>query len=448
MAHDAMSSGIAGQTERNLPERGEESPPAGDGSLTRFSPRKAWGAVLLLMVVGVINTVDRALPGILVEPIKHELGLSDTAIGLINGFGFLVVYALVGIPIARIADRGAYGLVVSVCLGLWSLMTVLGSATQTGLQFAITRMGVALGEAGFTPASHAFIARNFKPEARGTPLAVLTLSLPIAICIGFWLGAYLGETIGWRSTFLVMGLFGLALAPLVLFVLGPRQALASAGTAKSMSFGPVRQLLKKPSFLLIMAGGSAISMGGYVLVSFTPAFLMRVHGMQLGEVGALYGLASGIAGGAGLLISGLLADRLSRRDPRWSLWVVSLMIAAVLPFGYAAFLVENSYLAIAMMAVYQIIGVAYFAPVIAATHRLAPEAVRATASAVLLAVGALTGGIGPLLAGIISDSLQAELGDRAIGTAMLVSPAFFTVAGLLFLLANITYQRDVIKEGS
>ena len=134
------------------------------------APRRAWAAVILLALVGTLNYADRFLPAVLAEPIKEDLALSDTAIGVINGFGFLVVYAVLGIAIARIADRGAFGLVISSCLALWGAMTMLGGAVQSGFQLALTRVGVAVGEAGSTPAAHAYVARNFPPERRAAPL--------------------------------------------------------------------------------------------------------------------------------------------------------------------------------------------------------------------------------------------------------------------------------------
>src|SRR5260370_11298413 len=113
-----------------------------------MSMTRAWTAVALLTLVGMINMIDRAMPGVMVEPIKHDLQLSNSALGLVNGFGFLLVYSVMGIPIARLADRAAYGLVISGCIALWSAMTLLGSFVHNGWQLAVTRMGVALGEAG------------------------------------------------------------------------------------------------------------------------------------------------------------------------------------------------------------------------------------------------------------------------------------------------------------
>src|SRR5262249_37944948 len=149
---------------------------------------RRWAAVVLLTLVAILNYVDRFLPSVLAEPIKHDLALSDTAIGLINGFGFLVIYAVLGIPIARLADRGRQGVVIAACLGVWSAMTMLGGVALSGWQLALTRMGVAVGEAGSTPAAHAFIARSFPPARRAAPLAVLTLSAPLATMLALIAG--------------------------------------------------------------------------------------------------------------------------------------------------------------------------------------------------------------------------------------------------------------------
>jgi len=412
----------------------------------QFSRRRAWGAVLLLMLIGVVNVIDRLLPGILAEPIKHDLMLSDTAIGLINGFGFLVVYAVVGVPIARLSDRGIYGLVISGCLGIWSLMTLLGAATQAGWQLALTRMGVALGEAGSSPAAHAFIGRNFPPTGRGAPLAVLTLSIPFASLLALMAGGLLGEAVGWRMTFVIMGVLGLILSPLALLVMGPRQAAATGAPRPSLSLRPALLLLKKPSFLLTLFGSSFIGISGYTLATFSSAFLMRVHGMSLGEVGIKYGTAVGISGVISVLFAGLMADRLSRRDPRWVLWVVVLMICGLLPFSYAAFLVPNPWAALGLLMCANIIASAYMAPVVAAIQRLAPTQLRATASAMLALFTAMAGGAGPFITGMISDALQASMGPQALGRAMLVVPVAQTLAGILYLAATLTFRRDLVVE--
>ncbi|WP_231743231.1 MFS transporter [Mycobacterium sp. GA-2829] len=400
-------------------------------------PRRAWAAVALLAVVGTLNYADRFLPAVLAEPIKNDLALSDTAIGVINGFGFLIVYAVLGIFIARFADRGAFGSVVAVCLGLWGAMTMVGAVAQSGLQLALTRVGVAVGEAGSTPAAHAYVARNFAPERRAAPLAVITLSIPLASAASLIGGGLLAQSFGWRTAFVVMGAISVAFVPLVLVVIGRRQAMPVLDRAPRQRTAKPWDLLREPSYVVIVTGAACISIAGYSLTTFAPAFLIRSHGMSIGDVGLQYGIASGVAGIVGLLVVGRVADRLAARDPRWLLWLVAAMTAVLLPCSVAAFLVGSPALCVLFIALSYVIGTAYMAPSIAAIQRLVLPEQRATASAVFLFFGAVLGSAGPFVTGLISDALTAHLGSAALGRALLIVVPVAQVAALAcYLLAS------------
>ncbi|HET6733011.1 spinster family MFS transporter [Mycobacterium sp.] len=414
--------------------------------MTSHGPRRAWAAVVLLAIVGTLNYADRFLPAVLAEPIRTELALSDTALGVINGFGFLIVYAVLGIAIARIADRGAFGLVISVCLTLWGAMTMLGGAVQSGFQLALTRVGVAVGEAGSTPAAHAYVARNFAPERRAAPLAVITMSIPLASAASLLGGGLLAESLGWRTAFVVMGAISVLVAPIVIVVLGRRQDMPAEKLRPDEHSAKAWDLLKKPSYLAIVSGAACISVAGYSLTAFAPAYLVRVRGMSLGEVGLQYGLASGLTGIVGLLLVGRLADRLSRKDPRWLLWLVALMTAAMIPFSALAFVVDNRLLCVWFIALSYVVGTAYMAPSIAAIQRLARPEQRATASAIFLFFSAVVGAAGPFVTGVISDALKADLGNMALGRALLIVPAIQVVAVLCYLVASRRFVREIVEE--
>ncbi|MGU3500835.1 spinster family MFS transporter [Mycobacterium sp. C31M] len=408
------------------------------------TPRRAWAAVMVLALVGTLNYVDRFLPAVLAEPIKKDLALSDTAIGVINGFGFLTVYAVLGIVIARIADRGMFGAVIAGCLTLWGAMTMVGGAVQSGLQLALTRIGVAVGEAGSTPAAHAYVARNFAPERRSAPLAVITLAIPLASAASLLGGGLLAEHLGWRMAFVVMGAISVVVAPLVLWVVGTRQTLPAP---------PVRErgvnwwdLLRKPSFLAVVGGTSLISAAGYSLTTFAPAFLMRTRDMSLGEVGIEYGLATGATGILGLLIVGRVADRLAARDPRWLLWIVVAMTAILLPASALAFVVQSRTWCVLFLALGYVIGTAYMAPSIAAIQRLVLPEQRATASAIFLFFNATLGSVGPFLTGMISDTLTPELGPAGLGRALLILVPTMQLGALCcYALGARLYRRDIIE---
>ncbi|GFM18825.1 MULTISPECIES: spinster family MFS transporter [Mycobacteriaceae] len=411
-------------------------------------PRRAWAAVSVLAVVGTLNYADRFLPAVLAEPIRQDLALSDTAIGIINGFGFLAVYALIGIPIARISDRGAYGLVISGCLTLWGAMTMLGGAVQSGFQLALTRVGVAIGEAGSTPAAHAYVARNFVPERRAAPLAVITLAIPLASAASLIGGGLLAEALGWRWAFVAMGALSVAFVPVVLAVVGRRQNVPAEHVEMvAVQQLPVRwwDILRKPSYLAIVSGAACISVAGYALTTFAPAFLMRARGMTLGDVGLQYGIASGLTGIVGLIVVSRIADKLSGIDGRWLLWLVAAMTAALIPFSTLGFLVDSSTLSVCFIALSYVVGTAYMAPSIAAIQRLVSAEQRATASAIFLFFSAILGSVGPLLTGLISDALRTDHGDMSLGWALLsVVPVMQVGAIVCYLLASRRFLREIV----
>ncbi|BBX92347.1 MFS transporter [Mycolicibacterium boenickei] len=419
------------------------------GPADAHGPRRAWAAVALLTLVGTLNYVDRFLPAVLAEPIKHDLALSDTAIGVINGFGFLIVYAVLGIAVARIADRGTYGSVVAVCLTLWGTMTMLGGAVQSGFQLALTRVGVAVGEAGSTPAAHAYVARNFAPQRRAAPLAVLTFAIPLASGASLIGGGLLADNLGWRTAFVVMGAVSVLFAPLVLLLVGVRQSLPEVALRDPGTQTKWWALLRKRSFLSLVGGTAFIAAAGYSLTTFTPAFLMRTRSMSLSEVGWEYGLATGLAGVLGLLIVGRLADRLAVRDPRWLLWIVVLTTALLLPASVLAFTVSSRGACVWFLALSYIIGTSYMAPSIAAIQRLVVPEQRATASAIFLFFNATLGAVGPFVTGLISDTLTPDLGPHALGRALLILvPTLQLMAMGCYLMGTRWYRGDIVEDDS
>jgi MFS family permease len=355
---------------------------------------------------------------------------------------------VLGIAVARVADRGAFGAVTAACLTLWGTMTMLGGAVQSGFQLALTRVGVAVGEAGSTPAAHAYVARNFAPERRTAPLAVITFAIPLASGASLIGGGLLAENLGWRTTFVVMGAISVVFAPLVLLVVGARQSLPVAAPREQATTVKWWALLRKRSFLAVVGGTAFVSAAGYSLTTFSPAFLMRTRSMSLSEVGVEYGLATGLAGVLGLLIVGRLADRLAVRDPRWLLWIVVLTTALLLPASVLAFTVESRLACVWFLALSYVIGTAYLAPSIAAIHRLVLPEQRATASAIFLFFNATLGSVGPFVAGLISDALTADLGAHALGRALLILvPALQLLAMGCYLVAARWYRSEIVEVG-
>jgi predicted MFS family arabinose efflux permease len=409
------------------------------------SDARKWTAVIILTVVSILNFVDRFLPSILMEPIKHDLHLSDTQMGFINGFGFLLIYSVVALPVARLSDTGQYRAIICGSVVFWSLVTAVAGMAQNVVQLTAARLGVAVGESGSAPATHAFISRNFPVNRRSAPLAVLTLSAPLSSLIGLMLGGFLGQAVGWRATFVIMGCVGLVIAPLVFLILGrgeERSAQApSIGLIEALKF-----MLGKRTVWLVLLGSGFISSGSYALVVFGPAFMMRVHGMPLVEIGLQYGPALALAGIVSLLLTGTLLDRLTAADARWMLWFISLMILVLLPFTFAAFIVDSRSLTLIFIALGFVGGAAYLPPMVATLHRLVPVEMRATASALLILWASVTGGAGPFLVGVISDALKPHLGDHSLGRALLIVPCLQIPALVCYFIAAVSLRADIIPD--
>lgn len=409
---------------------------------------KPWAILLLLLLIGTLNYVDRVLPAVLAEPIKRDIALSDTALGLISGLGFLVIYGAATLPLARISDRGFYGSVIVGSVALWSAMTMLGGWATSASQLAASRMGVALGEAGGVPAAHAYINAHFPANKRTLALSVFTLCLPMGSMVGFVIGAAIGERLGWRSTFTIMGAAGLFLSVLAFAALPAARRQNRAFQQDTASPRPsLAGLFKKPSLVLALLGAAFVAMGGYAELTFTPAFLMRSHQLSLAEAGLLFGVCGGAAAVMMLLAIGWASDRLSIRDPRWLLGTVVVMIALSLPLSIAGFLAPSLGWALTGTSLNHGIAIAQNAPIFAALHRLAPSELRAQASALLLLAGALLGGVGPLAAGAISDALAPGLGSAALSRALLVVPAAYALGAVCLCLALITFRHDLSEEG-
>lgn len=264
----------------------------------------------VLTLVNIVNVMDRSLLSVLAEPIKHEFGLSDTQIGLLAGLAFAVVYGLVALPISRIADRGLYRSVIMVSLAVWSGLTALGGLSQNFWQLGAMRVGVAAGEAGLNPASHALISRLWSPERRGSAIAVFSLGVPLGAAAGAILAGTVAQAHGWRAAFFVIGPIGMAVLPL-LFLL-PRFKVAP-NVRGPIAWGSAFSLLRHPIYLKVWLACALASMFSFGCNAFAGPFFMRVHGMALSEIGMTLALTAVFGVGAGAFAGGLIFDAVKRR---------------------------------------------------------------------------------------------------------------------------------------
>lgn len=383
----------------------------------RQSGGRRWYVLGILSLVGMLNLVDRQILIILIEPIKHDLRLSDTQIGLLTGVTFAFVYAVGGLWLARVADRFSRPLVIAGAVMFWSVMTACGGLAGGFWQLAASRLGVAVGEAGSAPATHGLIAELFPSKNRALAIAIFATATPIGVMVGYGGGGWLAAALGWRSALVCVGTPGLLLGAFVaLTVRVPGQPHSTAQTDGSTA---IAFLLARPTYRHIIAGATLYAAWAYGLSAFQPSFLVRTHGFSIVQAGLWLGLITGLAGGAGTLLGGFLADRLGRRDVRWRQFVPAVGALAAAPFTLMALFVRDGHAAVLLLAVPSFGGLLYFAPSFGVVQSLAPPWARATASAMVLLVLSLVGqSTGPLLIGMTSDALSVTQGPSALRLAL------------------------------
>ena len=363
-----------------------------------------WPLVLLTFVY-ILNFVDRQLVGILGQPMKVELGLSDRQLGLLSGVAFALFYTTLGLPVARVAERKNRVSVIAISFALWSAMTALCGVARTVPQIALARLGVGIGEAGFAPTAQSLIADLLPPERRATALSLFSLGIPAGMLIGAVAGGWLAQSLGWRMAFLCLGVPGVGLAALLALVM--REPRTAAAPVEHPSLTQVAlSLWHAPGFVHMAAGASISSFAGYGLTSFAVPLLMRSYGLPLGEAATGFGMVAGVSIGIGIGSGGWLADRQRRDGGAGRIAAAGALIAALL-FPLTLSFSDPRLLALA--AVMPLAGAhLYFGPTYGVTVNSVGPKARATAIAILLmAMNAVGLGLGPLVVGMLSDGFAA-----------------------------------------
>lgn len=401
----------------------------------------------LLLLAYIFNFLDRQILGILAGPIIDDLKLSDAEFGAIGGIAFAVLYAVLGVPLALIADRTSRAKVIAASLAVWSGFTALcGTATSFG-QLFFYRLGVGVGEAGGVAPAYALIADYFPPERRARALAIFSLGIPLGLAGGTLIGAYLASWIDWRAAFLVMGVAGLVLAPIMLLTVKdrPRATQAAGSHVKLSQAFPI--IARKPAFWLMAFAASCSSLAGYGLALWTPTVLERSFGFSLIERGQFLASIFLIGGTAGVFAGGWLADRLGHGDKRWYARLPAIAWLITAPMFTIGLLMPNPYIAWALLLIPNALNILWLGPVTTAVQHLVPQAMRSTAGASFLLINNLIGlGVGPTLIGALSELFKERFGTEALRYAAVSVVGFYLLAALLMMFAVRRLADDWVDD--
>jgi len=410
----------------------------------RTSDGRAWGALWLLLIIYAVNHIDRQVMYILVEPVRRDLQLSDWQMGWIVGGGFALFYTFMGIPIGRIADRANRRNLIALALTLWSAFTIASGLARGFWQLMAARVGVGVGEAGCTPPAHSMISDLLPPERRASGLAFYQLGVPIGTLFGLSFGGVLADALDWRTAFFVVGAPGLLLAVVARRYLPepPRGATEASADASAQSLREVLRFLRRvPSLRHSLIGNALQTLPLAAFASFNAAYLQRVYGLSLSEIGLSLGLIAGLVGGSSVYLSGRISDRLSGRDRRWVFWLPMWGALASVPFSVLCYLANGPVLALGSIALATAFNHLYSALGHAQVQSLAKPGMRATLSALMLFASNLVGfGLGPVLVGGLSDALGG--GDQ-LRWALLILVAGMPWAAVHYALGARTYLRDL-----
>lgn len=408
-----------------------------------------WYAAFILTLVYTLNAVDRGLPSILLEPVRHEFGLTDSELGLYSGPAYALAYCLAILPMGYVSDRHNRRNVLAVMLVLWSTLTALAAITRSFTQLIATRAGVGAAEAGTVPLILPMISDIFPAKGRGLALGVLYAGAPVGVFLASVGGGFVAAEYGWRASFLICGLPGLLVtAVMMLTVREPQRGGADSESAVS---GPDQQppglmegmsfLLKSRGVLCLIAGCALLGLIGITITTWMGSFFVRVHGVGLKEVGLILGVGIGLGGMLSPLVMGWIADVIGVRDERGPIRMV--WISALLSFGFSVGMLFTPTLgfAVVLFIASDLTRLGYAPPIYSVIMAHTPARLRGSIMSVLALSTNLMGfGIGPLVTGMISDFYG---GGQAIKYALASILVLFVPVVLLFFYASrILYGRQ------
>lgn len=435
----------------NSSDAGVSSEPVSLGQ-EEFSTGYRYYVLGLLLAVYTINYMDRMILGILLQPIKADLGVSDTMMGFLTGTLFAIFYATFGMPIAWWADRSNRKNIISLALTIWSGMTVVCGLAANFWQLALARVFVGVGEAGGSPPSHSIVADLFPPSKRSTALAIFALGVPLGLLFGFPIAGRIEEAFGWRMAFMVLGAPGLFLAVLTFFTLkepkrGMSEQQGQSGGEDAPKFLEVWAFMfSQKSLRHLIAGTSLAALVGNAGVNWLPSFLKLSHNMTGLQISDSLALLIGIGGLIGTFGGGYLADYLGKNNIAWKSKIIGTVILVLFPVSLLIYMTNSTVVALGGILFTAIAGTVYLGPTFALVQSLVAVRMRALGAAITLFILNLIGmSLGPQLVGIFSDLYRPMYGDHSVRWALFTVVFISLWAAFHFFRAAI-YLKDDLRR--
>ncbi len=392
---------------------------------------------VVLLLINAFSQIDRILPFILAEKIKADLELTDTEMGLLTGLAFAVCYALLSLPLARAADRGSPRLVLVSCILIWSVMTTVGGFAASFMFLALTRFGVAFGEAGAVPAGHALIVRKIGLERRGLAIGLFAMGIPLGTMVGFAAGGAIADVFSWRVVLMGAGAIGVLIGLLTILIAGPTPPLPGTASRDEPFLRTSLDLLSSPAFRWLFAGAVFLGFAGAPFYAFSIPFLIRTHGFTATEVGVSFGMLQGLMGIIGTLGGGRWFDHAVRTGTGKVLGPPAILFLIASTTTTAALFAPTGWMSIALF-VPGMLSFSFMLPWgFGAAHLIAGPGRQAQATSLVMIASGLAGpALGPLIVGIVSDAATAADIPNGLGLGLLIVPLASTLAGIVYLITN------------
>jgi predicted MFS family arabinose efflux permease len=415
-----------------------------------ISDQLRFGMLIVLAATFGLNMADRGIVATLIPLIKAEMTLTDSQVGFIIGPMFAIVYGLMGLPIATIADRSNRRNLLAATTALFSGATAACGAASSYLHLCIARFFVGVGEAGTQPASNSIIADMFPPEKRTSAIAIFTSGGSCGMILAGLVGGIIAHQVGWREAFVAAGVPGLILAVVTLIVLKEPARVVSQKVREQKLKTPIGLVLKTAwkshAFRWIVLGDIFLVFHNRGSSGFTNLFLVQTHGFNVQTLGIVHAVF-GVVGVACVVMIGRMIDRGTKTDMRWLVWTPAIVAGVGIPTSLVMLTVENGWAGVIVNGLGGLVGGAYLAPLLAGVQAVVPNAMRGRAVALLVTVAMLAGmGVGPMVTGVLSDTLAQHIGSHeALRWSLIVMLIPNVIACWCFWVAARDLRQDVNK---